>query len=75
MGGGAVGEAAGVKSVKSCRPEHGGGGRIIQDRLNTRAEPAGNTNSCYSIQQDLKVFTALSRGRSWALKTGLANGR
>lgn len=37
-GGGAVGEAAGVKSVKSCRPEHGGGGRIIQDRLRTQEQ-------------------------------------
>lgn len=42
--GGGVGEAAGVKSVKSCRPEHGGGG-IIQ---NMTAKPAGITNgSCY----------------------------
>lgn len=46
-------------------------GGIVQERQNTRAEPAGNTNSsCYFIQPDLMVFTALSRGE----KSGSEDG-
>lgn len=48
------------------------GGHCPGKTENMRAEPAGNTNSsCYhSIQQDLMVFTALSRGEKLGSEDG-----